>query len=89
MVEMRMPMRKNRRRNARKIARRCFHVLRAVDEIHVLLGTHPVDGVGLALAQRAAGRGHARGERRAKRVRCVPLLRRNRSFLFNCGLNIV
>ena len=36
----------------------------AVDEIDVLLGTHAVDGVGLALAQRAAGGGDAGGERR-------------------------
>jgi hypothetical protein len=28
-------------------------------------------------------------QRRAKRVRCMPLLGCNRSFLFNCGLNIV
>lgn len=32
---------------------------------------------------------NARHQRRAKRVRCMPLLGRNRSFLFNCGLNIV
>jgi hypothetical protein len=34
-------------------------------------------------------RPNARHQRRAKRVRCMPLLGRNRSFLFNCGLNIV
>ena len=32
---------------------------------------------------------NARHQRRTKRVRCMPLSGRNRSFLFNCGLNIV
>ena len=40
------------------------HVLRAVDEVDVLLGPHAVDRVGLALTQRSAGRGDAGGERR-------------------------
>ena len=39
-------------------------VLRAVDQVHVLLGPHAVDGVGLALPQAAAGGGDAGGQRR-------------------------
>ena len=40
------------------------HVLRAVDQIHVLLGPHAVHRVGLALPQAAAGRGDAGRQRR-------------------------
>ena len=43
-------------------------VLRPVDEIHVLLGPHAVDGIGLALPQAPAGRGDARGQRRDTRL---------------------
>jgi hypothetical protein len=39
-------------------------VLGAVDQIHVLLGPHAVDGVGLALAERSAGCGDAGRQRR-------------------------
>ena len=39
-------------------------VLRAVDQVHVLLGPHAVDGVRLALTQAAARGGDAGGERR-------------------------
>ena len=39
-------------------------VLRAVDEVHVLLGPHAVDGVRLSLAQAAAGGRDPGGQRR-------------------------
>ena len=48
----------------REAAVHAVHVLRAVDEIDVLLGPHAVHGIGLTLAQRPAGRRDAGGQRR-------------------------
>ena len=48
-------------------------VLRAVDQIHVLLGPHAIDGIRLALTETAAGRGDAERQRGDTRLQQAEL----------------